>query len=1414
MGKRLFNIYEFGGKNLTIGSSPISTVFIDEKQLPLKICEIVKVRNEAFLFLSKNEGADKAGINLGICVNGLEIDGRGYDKKKIEYGDIIEISHVRIIWLHPYVMVRYEDERVTIRLKIIDPEALAKGYRKGREINDNEKSIIKALPRNIKIINQDPIEIEPPPAKHQGQKQSVVMLIGPTLTMSIPMLIGFLLMFLSSKKSGNGNGSYMYMGLVTALGSALIGSIWSIAGYRNRIKDERINERKRRKSYLQYIYKKEEEIRSRIREIENSMHQNYPSLTLNSMSDRRVLGIWNRLKNDEDLYHIRIGEGIIEMPVKIEIPKERYSEERDDLIDLPRKIYEKYKYIKNVPICIDLKENEALGIISNDEEMVLLLFRAIALQMAFSLNCEQLRLFFCFNGQIVKKDEFNWIKWIPHILSKEGFLFSGTQDRARKLMIYLEETGNKSQKIPIVSKENNMHTVIFTDDNKIADSLYNIYSDTTIIFLGVNYDNLPRNCRSVVTRGPQFSGWINMTPSGQFRREAHLDVISGDKAEIFARKLRSYGEIRDMDEDEFPDMVTICELLGNECLNPEIISNNWNENHSDKDLSIEIGMVSKNKKYYLDLHENHSGPHGLVAGMTGSGKSEILQSIIVALAYYYSPNDVGFFLIDYKGGGMSNLFKKLPHMLGSISNLSGNMIYRAMVSVKSENERRQRLFLKADVNNINDYQRMYYSDKTMEPLPHIFIIIDEFAELKREEGDFMKEIISVAQVGRSLGVHLILATQKPSGTVDENIFSNARFRICLRVLDKQDSNEMLHKPDAAWITKPGRAYLQVGNDEIYQQFQGAYTMARSMVNQNSDAVIALDEDGRKKVRKRKKASSDDQARPQINLLIDAICSAFDNSLEKGHRPSMLFKEPLPSVISYESANRISIDNNKDEVVNMWKDWEYNIPVLVYDNPKHQEQGIYYINIIEGGHHIICGVPRSGKSAFLQTILFSFHEKETPNTLEIIIIDYSNGSLNSFRNSYMVAAYATEGEEKNINMMFYFLKEKVAERRSLFKGTNYKSEKESGSDIPLILLMIDNYGLFRERTEGEYDQIIAEIAKTGESLGIIIIITGLNISNGEIPNRLADYFKTGLALAMNDRFQYQEILKYSGSVVNVPDSMPGRGLCIKDGEILEFQAIIAYGEPDDGKRSKKLKKYVEAFNTRYMDIKREVVPTIPEVLSVKRFFEDIRNRKTEVSMLTGIPYGYDMESGKLAMIPCHSEKVMIVAGRKKVGKTGSILLIEKVAWEFGIGIDHVNSLEELMTSIKNRTSQIYIINDFAKIAGEYDSENNGVKADDLDKYDCMEALNRTSHLYVFEIREDDIYKNSVAEYLPYIKENCFGIYLGGALDKQRLFDFSYLKYSVQSELKKAGIGIVNMPGEYAGCQEIIIPNVYENFGEEK
>ena len=237
----------------------------------------------------------------------------------------------------------------------------------------------------------------------------------------------------------------------------------------------------------------------------------------------------------------------------------------------------------------------------------------------------------------------------------------------------------------------------------------------------------------------------------------------------------------------------------------------------------------------LNLHEKVHGPHGLIAGTTGSGKSEFIITYVLSLAACYPPDQVAFVLIDYKGGGLAGAFDnerfRLPHLAGTITNLDGAAISRSLVSIKSELKRRQDAFNRAReatgeaTMDIYKYISYYLRVVLSEPIPHLFIVADEFAELKQQEPEFMDELMSAARIGRSLGVHLILATQKPSGVVNDQIRSNMRFKVCLKVADAGDSKEMIGRADAAEIREPGRFYLLVGFNEYFTGGQAAYAGA-------------------------------------------------------------------------------------------------------------------------------------------------------------------------------------------------------------------------------------------------------------------------------------------------------------------------------------------------------------------------------------------------------------------------------------------------------------------------------------------------------------------------------------------------------------------------------------------------------------
>ncbi|MGN0291478.1 MAG: FtsK/SpoIIIE domain-containing protein, partial [Lachnospiraceae bacterium] len=456
------------------------------------------------------------------------------------------------------------------------------------------------------------------------------------------------------------------------------------------------------------------------------------------------------------------------------------------------------------------------------------------------------------------KEEEKWSygKWLPHVWSEDKKTRYFADDKEQASDVFYELT--KIFRTRLEEKKEGLqkpYYVLFVSEPRFLEgellAKYVFEKEKgcglTTILLTESYEELPNACDFIIENTEQFQGMYHFSDSTSMRQKIIFDKVEDKHLEEFSRHLATL-QVREMEKGgEIPNSLTFFEMLNVNAPKEIPVKELWTKNRIYENIKGMVGQKAGGTPCYLDVHEKYHGPHGLVAGTTGSGKSETLQTYMMSLAVNYSPDDIGFFIIDYKGGGMANLFDGLPHMVGQISNLSGNQVKRAMISIKSENRRRQRVFTENGVNNINLYTKLYKNGEATLPIPHLFIIIDEFAELKREEPDFMRELISVAQVGRSLGVHLILATQKPSGTVDDNIWSNSKFRLCLRVQDKQDSNDMLHKPDAAYITQAGRCYLQVGNDEVYELFQSGYSGAvyeEDVSTGNTDIAKLLTLNGR------------------------------------------------------------------------------------------------------------------------------------------------------------------------------------------------------------------------------------------------------------------------------------------------------------------------------------------------------------------------------------------------------------------------------------------------------------------------------------------------------------------------------------------------------------------------------------------
>ena len=775
----------------------------------------------------------------GTYINSVRID----TQQSLTYGDYINIMGFHMIFLDDILALDEKETHVVInknKLRKYESEDDKTVVQTTGKVKKSAQTLYHRSPRNYERLDTEVVEIENPPEPARSNTQPLFLTIGPSVTMALPMLLGCMMMIYSSQSQGGGSSLYMYSGLIMSLSSAIIGVGWALANIRYQKKTEKEQEAYRFESYSNYLSEKTEVIRNKYENTVKKLSAMYPGAEICLSYDENGDRLWNRNKTHGDFITHRLGLGDIPFQAPISVAKKKFTLLKDDLAEKPQLIKSNFDKLYQVPVTMNLCSHPLIGIVGGkDKAGAYDVVRTLTAQIVANNCYTDVKLGFIYNKESVKDAKaFEFARWFPHVWSedKKTRYVASTKEEASDVFYELTRIfRNRMEDSAQKNKEEipKPYYIVFISDMSLMEGeLFSKYvfdkeqaCGLTTILLAERYEELPNRCEFVIQNDNNFKGMYNIYDDKEKRLPIKFDYVDQERLDKFARNISGIQVLEMEEGGEIPNGITFFEMMGINKLSDLEVKDLWAKNRTYENIKGLIGQKAGGAPCYLDVHEKYHGPHGLVAGTTGSGKSETLQTYMLSLAVNYSPDDIGFFIIDYKGGGMANLFNGLPHMIGQISNLSGNQVKRAMISIKSENKRRQRVFSENGVNNINAYTKLYKNGEAQLPVPHLFIIIDEFAELKREEPDFMKELISVAQVGRSLGVHLILATQKPSGTVDDNIWSNSKFRLCLRVQDKNDSNDMLHKPDAAFITQAGRCYLQVGNDEVYELFQSGYSGA-------------------------------------------------------------------------------------------------------------------------------------------------------------------------------------------------------------------------------------------------------------------------------------------------------------------------------------------------------------------------------------------------------------------------------------------------------------------------------------------------------------------------------------------------------------------------------------------------------------
>ena len=1126
--------------------------------------------------------------------NGTYVNGKRVESCNLQIGDVIYIMGVLIVIGSRMIAINNPDNKVAIGTPKLKP-FVPQDYEELEEFDfeDVEDQIFYRSPRFKRDIETAVFKIDTPPNKDTSDEIPIMMTIGPAITMGMASAVSGI----ASVATGGGA-----IGLVTS-GCMVLGMVlWPLLTKKHEKKRRKEKEAKRQEKYTEYL----ERIKNSFIEETEKQRQ---ILTENNISiaecEKRIVNVsrnlWERSYSHNDFLKLRIGVGSVPLDVDLQYPEKKFEIEQDDLEESLFEFCEAPHNIDNVPITLSFFENNISGVIGNRKE-ALLFANGLILQLATMYSYDEVKLVFMYDEKDFEQLEYT--KWLPHVWNDDrSFRFLAKSiDDVKDVSSYLvSEFESRKHKSGEESEDINPYYVIFAFSKDIAtraDILKQIYASKenlrfSVITFFDELKNLPKECTNVIELNDN-KGRVN-----------DIDDITGTPKpfipDIYVNKNLNELSVMlsnvhlDLGEGSFklPQMITFLEMFDVGKIEHLNILTRWKENDPTKTLEAQIGIDTIGDPFMLDLHEKHHGPHGLVAGMTGSGKSEFIMTYILSLAINYHPYEVAFVLIDYKGGGMAKAFENLPHTAGIITNLDGSAINRSLISIQSELRRRQAIFAKASkesgISNIDiyKYQKMYREGTVTEPLQHLFVISDEFAELKTQQPEFMTQLVSAARIGRSLGVHLILATQKPSGVVDDQIWSNSKFKACLKVQDRADSMDMLKRPEAAELQDTGRFYLQVGYNELFKLGQSAWSGAPYIPTdkadvQLDDSIDIIDNIGRvvksAKIDRRKKISN---PKKQIDAITEYL---YEVAVQENIKVRPLWLEPIPAMIL---ADQIK------EKYSVKKDNNVIAPIVgEYDDPMNQSQNALTLPLTENGNAIVYGMAGSGKTTFLTTMIYSLLSTYTPDEVNLYILDFSSETLTAFSKAPHVGDVVLSHEQEKVVNLIKLLLGQVQKRKKLFAdygGDIIPYNKTSGKTVPSIVVVVNNYAAFSEMYD-DYEGEIQNLTREGTKYGIYFVITATS-SNG-VRFRLLQNFNQMYVLQLTDETDFSAILGRTEGLL--PAKLKGRGLCKLD-EIYEFQTAHAY---DSDNIFADIKDFSIALNEQYKNQKARSIPVLPEKVDLE------------------------------------------------------------------------------------------------------------------------------------------------------------------------------------------------------------------------
>ena len=1172
-------------------------------------------------------------------------------------GDVIIISDI-IFTYHYNRIVVWGEEKNNINLELIN---------KSTYINpEYEKS-----PRIFYRFKEEEIELLNPPGREKISKNTIIKIIVPPL---ISILTTGLMAYFTRRAF------FVIIAGITTICSLT----FSITSFFQKKKQIRKDNEKRQEKYQNYLLDQRKELFDLYNNEKLIYEYNSPSIkSIDKMISNYSSRIFERDIFDNDFLEISMGYTDLDSHYKLKFKDNVLDLNDDNLIDEAKEIYNKYNTIDNVKFSINLNDNH-VGLIGN-KNLVIDEIKRIILELCFFHSYYDINLILLYDNKY--KNEFDFVNWLKHFSLIDINLSTNIYNNKIKEQVLssLYQILKQRKLQNKIANSYKPHYIMYVDDislianHPIMEYLQDgVELGITLIVRVDQFRDLPSNIKTVFLLKDKYNIDVLMIDGEKSDMVLHRDLVDDIDFDKCSRNL-SVLDLQLGISNSIPEVVTFLDMYQVKEPNQLGIYDRWQKSNVYQSMSVPLGLRGENDIVYLNLHEKAHGPHGLVAGTTGSGKSELIQSYILSLAVNFSPYDVGFLLIDFKGGGMANLFKDLPHLIGTITNLDGAESMRALASIKSELKRRQQIFNDHDVNNINLYTKLFKQNPDLEPLPHLFIISDEFAELKKEQPEFMDELVSVARIGRTLGVHLILATQKPTGVVNDQIWSNSKFKLALKVQDESDSKEILKTSDAAHITKTGRAYLQVGNNEIYELFQSAFSGANydTNIEENKEEidkrVYLINELGQKQLLNDDYSEDDnkDNMVTQLDVVIKEINEEYNKHHYKEVRKAWL--PSLPKKLINPNINKFKIkDLSEIKEINL------NVDLGLVDIPEKQQQKEYSINLVKKPNLVVYGAGGYGKSLTLINAIMDLAIKNNPEILEFYIIDLGNSGLIGLSPLVHVADYISLNTVDKVNKVVNRIN-KIVEQRKLLLTINSSQninvlEENLDELYKRIVIVIDNFDVAKELGD-EFINFVDKLAQEGPSLGIYLMISASRAL--AIKTSTSNNLNNKICLYLHDNGDINSIV--GKSKYPLSDNLKGRGLINVDG-VNQIQIYTSFDPKPLSSYNKKMKNFINDINTNYTGNIPKPIPQLPDEFTSDMLCEYDYQEDDITTNIMGLSISDVMQVGISSYPP-----ILIVCGHRQSGKSNMIKLLISQVKEKVYAIDSKN---KGLLKIKNLDNVMY------------------------------------------------------------------------------------------------------------------------------